>query len=185
MSTVWAEQGDMKIRFGVLYQIPTGDLVVEDQKTELDDALGFQAGFEYLLTDWIGVEPTMTYSKSDVNVTEDGVPDLELGEIGLLTLAANLNFHILRETRLDLYLGPTIGYGIWGDLETDLFPQDFKADDKFVYGINVGLDVPFGESGWGFAGALNYLAADLTLEGSSDDIGFDPVQLKVGVVYKF
>jgi outer membrane protein W len=184
-SPVCAEKGDMLVRFGVLYSTPTDDLVDGDQTTELDAAFGFQASFEYLITDLMGIEPAITTGKHDVTVKESGFPDLDIGEIGLFTLTANLNFHLLRESKIDLLLGPTIGFATWGDLKTTEFPEDFPVDDEFIYGVNVGLDVPFGEGKWGFSGALNYLLAGATLEGSSEEIGVNPLQVKVGISYKF
>jgi outer membrane protein W len=181
----WAEAGDMSVRFGVLYSAPTDDLVDGEQTTELDGSFGFQASFEYLITDLIGIEPAITTGNHDVTVKESGFPDLDFGEIGLFTLTANVNFHFMRESRIDLFAGPTIGYASWGDLKTDEFPQDFPVDDEFIYGINVGVDVPFGEGKWGFSGALNYLLAGVNPEGSSEEIGVNPLQVKAGVSYRF
>jgi outer membrane protein W len=181
----WADKGDMRIQFGVQAVTPTDDLTVDDQTTELDEAFGFQAGFEYMVTNLIGVEPTIGLSSHDVEVEETGVPELALGEIDLFTLNANLNFHFLRESRLDLFAGLTVGYALWADLESDVFQMDFATDDEFIYGINLGLDVPFGDSRWEFAAALNYLLTDVSVEGSSSDIGVDPLALKIGASYKF
>jgi outer membrane protein W len=183
-SSAWAGKGDMRVRFGVLYSVPTDDLVDGAQTTELDSAFGFQASFEYLITDLIGVEPAISSVKYDVTTKEPSFPDVT-GDVSLFTLAANVNFHLMRESEIDLFVGPTIGYGFWGDLKLNLFPDDFPADDEFIYGVNVGVDVPFGESHWGFSGALSYLGANLTLQGSSQEIGVSPIQVKAGAYYRF
>ena len=181
----WAEKGDMQVRFGFSYSMPTNDLTDAGQTTDLDDAFGYQAGFEFMVTDLIGVEPAVGAANHEVTVAEAGLPDLELGEIDLFTLTADLNFHVLRQESVDLFVGPTIGYAFWGDLETDVFPQDFAVEDEFIYGLNVGADVPLGGSKWAFSGALDYLFSDVSLEGSSSDLGVDPLQIKVGVSYSF
>ena len=69
----------------------------------------------------------------------------------------------------------------------ELFGENFPADDNFLWGVNLGIDVPFGESKWEFVGQLNYLVTDVTLEGSAPDpdLGVDPVQVKLGVAFRF
>jgi len=182
---VWADKGEKRIQFGVFDNAPTDELVSAGQTSELDDAIWYQASFEYMVTNLIGVEPAISSAKSDVMVKEAGFPDLELGQIDFFTLTANVNFHLLRDKRTDLFVGPTIGYTFWGDLESNVFLQEFSADGEFVYGFNVGLNVPFGDSRWGFVGGIDYLFSDLTLEGSTEDVGVNPTRVKVGASYKF
>lgn len=184
-SPAWADQGDKRIQFGLLDNAPTDELVSAGQTSELDDAIGYQVSFEYMVTNLIGVEPAISSAKSDVMVREAGFPDLTLGEIDFFTLMANVNFHLLRDKRTDLFVGPTIGYTFWGDLQSDLFLQDFSADGEFVYGFNMGVNVPLGESRWGFVGGIDYLLSELTLEGTTQEVGVNPTQIKVGASYKF
>lgn len=181
----WAEKGDKRLQFGVVYSSPTGDYVDEGEVTELDSASGFQASFEFLVTDRIGVEPGIGLLDHDVTVRETGFPDLVLGDTSLFALTANVNYHLLQDKKVDLFVGPTIGYAFWGDLKSDEFDEDFPIDDAFLYGVNLGVDIPFGQGAWGFAGSIGYLLSDLTPEGSSADIGVDPFQLKAGVSYRF
>ena len=181
-----AEKGDMRGQVGVLWSSPTGDLVEPGETIEADSAFGVQLSFEYLLTDLIGIEPGLGWATHDVNVKPDGamLPEEELGEIDYLALTANLNFHILGGESLDFFVGPTVGYVFWGDLESDLFMTSFPTDDEFVYGANVGLDVPLGER-WGLQFSLVYLVSDIVLQDSSDDLGFDPIQAEAGVSFRF
>jgi hypothetical protein len=80
----------------------------------------------------------------------------------------------------------TVGYSFLGDLNSDLLNDSFPAKDKFIYGLNVGLDVPFGSSKWALNVALNYLFAEIELEGGTGDaLGVNPLQVKVGAVYRF
>jgi outer membrane protein W len=182
----WAEKGDMQVGFGFSYSMPTDDLATGSQTADLDDAFGYQAAFEYMVTNLIGVEPAVGATNYDVTISETGIPDLELGEIDLLAVTADLNFHLFRQTSVDLFVGPTIGYAFWGDLETDVFPQNFPTEDEFIYGLNLGADVPFGDSKWAFSGTLDYLVTDVSLEGgTSADLGVDPLQVKIGVTYNF
>ena len=182
----WAEKGDMQVRFGFSYSMPTDDSAEGGVTTDLDDAFGYQASFEYMVTDLIGVEPAVGATNHDVTVSQPaGIGDLEFGEIDVFAVTTDVNFHVFRQERVDLFVGPTIGYAFWGDLETAEAPQDFPAEDEFIYGLNVGADVPLGESKWAFSGGLEYLFTEMSLEGSSSSVGVDPFQLKVGVTYSF
>jgi outer membrane protein W len=183
LSPTSADTGDMQVRVGIVDSLPTDDYTEAGQKTELDSAVGFQASFEYMVTDQIGVEPAIALTNHDVTVKEAGMPDVALGDIDLFALTANVNFHVVQSDSVDLFVGPTVGYAFWGDLKTDL--QSFSVDGQFVYGFNVGVDVPFGEGDWAFSAAMNYLSADVSFGGDSPDLGVSPIQLKAGVSYKF
>jgi hypothetical protein len=184
-SQAWAEKGGKRVQFGIVYSSPTGDFVDEGETTELDSATGFQASFEYMLTDRVGVEPAIGFLDHDVTVREAGFPDLDLADTSLVLLTANVNFHLMQDKKVDLFVGPTVGYAFWGDLKSDLFEENFPTDDDFVFGANLGVVVPFGEGAWAFAGSVGYLLSDLTPEGSGADIGVDPFQLKAGLSYQF
>jgi outer membrane protein W len=181
-----ASAGDMawKVRFGLLYSNPTGDLSSSGQTTELDGSTGIHVSAEFRVTDRIGVEPGLGYAKHDIDVKESGFPTLDFGDTKWTALTVNGNFHLLRERKFDLYVGPTIGYVFWDSINTSLFPTDVSTDDDFAIGANAGIDVPIGDSPWSFAGALRYLKADLGVQGG-DDIGVDPMQVKIGLSYSF
>jgi len=173
-----------RIRFGLLYNSPNGDYSESGQTAELDDATGFFASVEFPLTEAFGIEPGLGYAKHDITVSESGFPNLDFGDTTWTALTVNGNFHLMRESKFDLYVGPTVGYVFWDSISTDVFPDDVPTDDDFAIGANVGIDLPFGDSPWAFSGALRYLMADLGIAGG-DDIGVDPIQLKVGLSYKF
>ena len=183
---VLAERGDKNLRFGVLFALPTGDLAMGDDKLQLEDTFGAQASFEFLATGNLGIEPALTWGNHDAVVTGPQ-PDLDIGEIDLLTLTFNFNFHVLPNSRTDLFLGPTIGYAFWGDLKSDLFAQNFAAEDEFTYGFNIGVDVPCKSEHWAFSAVVNYLVLDVSLEGQAPqpDLSVDPFQFKIGIAYKF
>lgn len=184
VSPAAAESGDKQLRFGLLYSSPTDDFTDGDLKTELDSALGFLVGFEFHVTDMIGIEPTLSSTSFDLSVTEPGFPT-ETGDTDLMALTVNVNFHFEQDSGLDLFVGPAIGYAFWGDIGLDGFPDDVPTDDEFLYGINGGLDYPLGESDWSFNAGLSYLFVDLTPEDSPVSLGVSPFQLRVGVTYNF
>jgi outer membrane protein W len=181
-SPIAAEKGDKQISFGVLYSAPTDDLVVGTQTTELESALGFQGSFEFQVSDLIGIEPGVSSVAYDLKVTDPGFPDAT-GDTDLLALTVNLNFHFEKDSGLDLFVGPVVGYAFWDDITVDGFSAPVLTDDEFMYGVNFGLDYPFGEGGWSLNTGLSYLVLDIVPPGG--EIGVSPVQVKLGVGYTF
>lgn len=181
-----ASAGDTQwtARFGLLSSNPTGDLSESGQTTELDDSIGLHVSAEFQVTDRIGVEPGLSYGKHDIDVKEAGFPTLDFGDTTWFALTVNGNFHLLREKKFDLYVGPTIGYVFWDSIDSSVFPSSIPTDDSFAIGANAGIDVPIGESPWAFAGGLGYLVTELGVQGGSD-IDVDPIQIKVGLSYSF
>ena len=180
-----AEEGDKQIRFGMLYSMPTDDLVVGTQTTELDEALGFGASFECQFSDLLGIEGGVDFVGYDLTITQPPVPALN-GDTDLMTLTASLNFHFEKDSGLDLILGPTIGYAFWDDINVDTFPPT-STDDEFLFGAHFGVDYPFGEA-WSFNADLSYLALDIAPSAPIapvGDIGVSPIQLKIGLGYTF
>ncbi len=185
VSPALAEKGDRQIRFGVLYSIPMDDLTEDGTTTEFDSTLGFQAGFEYGITDMIGLEGGLSTADYDIGLRVSGFPEEDYADIDVVTLGVSANFHLLRSEKFDLFVGPRVGYAFWGDLKTVDSPQKFPADDEFVYGVNAGIDSPIGDSGWAVSGVLRYTFSDVSLGGDTSDLGVDPLELGVGVSYSF
>ena len=181
----FAETGDKLLRFGVLFSSPTDDFSEAGQTTEFDDSTGVLVAFEYWVTDRIGIEPSISTGSYDIEVEEIGFPDLDFGEIDLLELNVSANFHLMRERKVDLFVAPTLGYAMWDDIESDVFLQDVSTGDEFVYGFTVGVDVPFGKEKWAFTGGLNYMFSDVTIDGSSDELGVSPLNIRLGAAYSF
>lgn len=179
-----ADDSDWKIRFGLLFNSPTDDLSDSGETTELDDSTGVFVSAEAKVTDRFGLEPGIGYAKHDIIVAETGFPTLDFGETTWVALTLNGNFHLLPQRKVDLYVGPTIGYVFWDSIEIPGFATEVPTDDEVAIGVNAGIDVPIGKSPWAFAGAVRYLTTDLAVEGGVD-IGVNPIQLKIGLSRSF
>lgn len=161
-------------------------------------------GYERRVTDLFGVELMVWNAKHDVDGSFDGEYWLldsgtgeliengtiqfteTLGDVKVMPLTAGLNFHLTRQSRVDLYIGPTIGYVFYGDLDVE--DERLSIDDDFTWGATLGLDLPMGDKGWIFSGALRYLDT----EASPDDLGpgdqsmdVSPWILQVSAGYRF
>jgi outer membrane protein W len=173
-----------KIRAGVLFNSPTGDFSEGGQTTEADSGTGFFAAVEFPITDRFGVEPRVGYVKHDITIEEAGFPDLDFGETEWLAITVNGNFHLTPDSSFDIYVGPTVGYVLWGSIDSNVFPDSISTDDEPVFGANAGIDFGVGEA-WGVSLGVRYLIVDLTPSDGSDGIGVDPFQLTAGVYFAF
>lgn len=182
VSPLAAGDGDKQFTFGILYSSPTDDLTSGTQKTELDEAVGFQAAFEIMLSDMIGIEPAVSSASYDLTVVEPMFPTVN-GDTSLFAVTTNVNFHFERDGGVDIYVGPTVGYAFWDDIKVDGFAVPVPADDELIVGANFGVDVPFGDGGWAFSGGLSYWSVDLGASGG--DIGVSPLQARIGLGYTF
>ena len=73
-------------------------------------------------------------------------------------------------------------------LPVEVLDEEVKIDfdDQFSYGLNAGIDVPFGsDSSWLFTAALKYLVSDLKESGGPREIAIDPLIASIGIGYRF
>lgn len=106
--------------------------VLFDNLIGLDGNIGVGVGFEYMLTDLIGIDTSFNYSQQTLAATFAGqitftpywgqpptpLPQFDetapivgagTGKADRFLLTVGANFHVLRRRTLDLYAGPVIG----------------------------------------------------------------------------
>ena len=74
------------------------------------------------------------------------------------------------------------------EFQLPLLDEEVKIDfdDQFSYGLNAGVDIPFGQdSSWIFSLALKYLVSDLKESGGPREIAIDPLIGSIGIGYRF
>lgn len=167
-------------RGGLAFVSPTSDSTIDGDKVELDSALGPDFNFEYKLNDLFGLEAGSFYAKHDLKVAGS-----KAGTISQLPLLISGNFHFAAN-KVDLYVGPTIGYNFWGDFKATGGGK-VSADGEFLYGVSGGLDIPLSED-WGISAGLRYLQSSATADVSGageQDIDANPLVVRVGATYRF
>ncbi len=170
-------------------------------KTEADAAMAFFFGYEYMVTDMIGIDANISYSKHDIDSdtildftwTGEGTgnwnhPIHETGTITMMPITVGVNFHVMKKEKVDLYLGPFLGYVMYGDAKIDKYSETFnvtsdplvdpfpltayfsgnvgekvKIKNDFGFGAVVGIDVPFSNN-WMFTTALKYLKTKASVD---------------------
>lgn len=163
-----------------------GTLTLEPQP---EAALFF--AYERRLSGLLGVEVGAWNAKHDVDgrlagtywlldsgsgmLIETGPLDFteKYGDVSVMPFTVGLNFHLTRESRVDLYAGPFFSYVFYGDFE--VAGESLGVEDDVTWGGVVGLDVPIGEGGWLLTGAVRYLDTEATPENS--ELGGDPIDV--------
>jgi outer membrane protein W len=201
-TTALAEKGDSKIRFGIQWISPTGDASATDGSVtidlEADAATGPFFEYEYMVGDKAGFFANLSTQNHDIDAdaSDPSTPvtlSATIGDVDVTPLELGLNFYVVQNDSVQLFLGPKIAYVFYGDVELDSQfvdpgdPSDVSTDDELGYGANLGLDVPFGEGGWGFFVGLQYLVLSLETDegGDSVDLDIDPFVLRAGVGKRF
>ncbi len=153
----------------------------------LDKGQGVGAGLEYHFNDRVGLEASILYAVLDSKLFFDIGSDWAEGnaDADLLSVVIGPNFHLTPGKKVDLYIGPFIGFADLGDVSFNVLGEtqrrDFDTDT--VIGAQLGLDVPFGAGDWAAHFGARYM--DLSAEVNGVDIDIDPLGVEVGLAYKF
>ncbi len=199
-----ADDEGWQLRFGGVWVDP--DLSVDEVqndgsrvRAEADSQLGLRLALEYRFSPRLGVEFGALWAEPDVEVTIDGVVfclcRLEASDsLRFTSLTAGLNVHLTPEGPVDFYVGPLIAWVLYGDLGfrfsvgglTDTVA--FSSSDELAWGVQAGVDVPFGDGPWALNLAAQYLDTTLGVraedDGARSEIGFDPLVFSLGFSYR-
>jgi outer membrane protein W len=182
-----AAAADTKSSFGVLlgYISPTGNSTLGGVKFEADSTMAAGLAYQYSFNEKFSLGASLLYAKYDFNMTGSGFSNEKCCDATFMPLLLDGNFHLLKNTAsVDFYLGPTGGYAMWGDSK-GVDGGSEKLKNNFVYGLNLGLDVPF-QASWAFNAGLRYLKSKAESdEVAGDNIDVDPWILTAGVSYRF
>lgn len=163
-----------------------------------DGGNGFGGEVEYMLRPnvglWGGVafsnmKTSLKYEQGDVALTGTDRVDLRQFSLGG-------NYHFTPDSRFDIYAGVLAS---WVNFSSSTFnfseippelggPRDYqvKYDNELSGGLNLGIDFPFSEgSPWLVSGGLRYMFLALEGDGNVYAITVDPLQLFIGVGYRW
>jgi len=162
----------------------------------VDSGQGFGLDIEYKVNPRLGVLLTGIFTDMEGTF----VYGLEPGEasgrvkdnntVDFYTINAGANYHFMPEGRVDFFLGAFAGVFSYDSVKFVLPELDkeisINFDDQFSYGLNAGVDVPFGsDSHWLFTAAVKYLISDLKEDGGPREIAIDPIIGSIGIGYRF
>jgi hypothetical protein len=160
------------------FELSSGTALGVSYEIRPQPRFGIEIGLEAVKLD---MAATLDYSAFGGPVEHDG------GSITFLPLTAAFNLHLLRGAKTDLYLGPVVGYAKGG---SESFPFVSPTDFPFtlevagssggLIGGQLGLDVTFGKSGWGFGLRVRSLG-DFTIEEQATTTAVD-VEIKASAL---
>lgn len=197
-----ADKGDSNVRFGLAWVAPTGDLGAEllgiNFGLEADSAVGPVISFEKMVSDLVGIEVSVSHTEHDVDfeVGLFGVTEtVTIGDITMTPIIVGANFHVVRKDSVTVYLGPQLGYVLYGDLklgsndpdiEDIVGDSDVGVDNGIAFGGVLGIDIPIGDAGWMFSGSVQAVSTDAEFDDSDgEELAIDPFIARAGVGKKF
>lgn len=174
-------------------------LVFDDTSTigvRLDgrDDTGWGLGAEYRYSSRLGFALSMGRTEPRLEASATFGP-LELPEelplftapLEILRIGLAVPVHLTPESRVDLWIGPSISYYDFGTVRYDDFEADgIETEAEVAVGVELGLDIPIGGR-WGAHLGASYHDASLDLvdsEGAESSLAFDPLEVKVGFSVK-
>ncbi len=164
--------------------------VTERTKLTSGSGAGVGIGAEYLFNDRVGIEGSLIYGQVGFDFQRDLNNDwaLDDDDAGILTLTVGPNFHLTPNGAVDLYLGPFVGLAEVDDAEFRTLGsnQTFNFDSEFIWGAQIGLDVPFGSSPWGFHVGGRFMDLSVGDNGPrTPELQLDPLIFTAGFAYRF
>ena len=163
-------------------------------RIDADEAQGFRLGIAYRFhRRWsAALEVGQANPEVGIKILQgNNVLDLN-DELSYRPVTLGVDFHLLPNHKIDLALGARLAWVSYGDVTLQhptLGRQSFDADDDLGWSLQLGLDVPFGESPWSFNAVLGHVDAGLELtnrgDGFQNHLELDPAFLAVGVGYRF
>lgn len=128
--------------------------VSERTKLQIGNGTGLGASVERKLSSCFGIEAGILAGSLDSTWALDlnELWDMTDDDLGFLAVTVGPNFHLSPNSPVDFYLGPFIGLAKVDDGDYRVLGQNFETDSydsEFVWGAQLGLDIPFGESKWG------------------------------------
>ena len=158
-------------------------------------SLGMQLAVEYSITKRIGVEGSMSFIPTrlhaEVHWTSRNQFAIPNERIDFFPIWIGINFSLPQNRSWQLYLGPIVGMGIFG--ERDVRPEfgrarHFKGKNDLLYGGQLGIKYIPDSSNWRGVLTMQYIrttfeAAELETGDFRQNLKMYPVILGLGVEY--
>ena len=174
-----AAQADYRFKIfgGVAYVTAMSDSEIDDVDVDLTNEVGYEIGAEWKPFSRFGFEVSLIDVQQDV---EEG--GAKVGEIGMQPINLTLNFHIVNSDRFAWYIGPTVAFVNWDDLESE-FGDDVSIDSEETFGASTGIDIGLGER-FAIVAGVRWLDAGAEND-EGDKIDVDPLFARLGIALRF
>lgn len=195
------------------YVAPIGDIDYKGLRSEMDAGLGLAFLGGYRFNKLLQLDGEFIWSKHDVLYDDRWNSFKADADTDMYQVLLELNFHFLYYCGVQVYAGPVFGYAFFDELNYDDDTR-YEIEDSWIYGANLGIDVPFSkredEKGWNFTARAKYLVLEPEVEatlcsfcggigdgsdpydggyGSTDvrefDLEINPWVFQAGILYKW
>ena len=161
----------------------------ERTEATINNGSGFGLEGECMVTPRLGIPLTLMWLSHDAHVMYDSSTEwlMDDTDIDWFSVTAGLNYHFLEpDNKFDLWAGPFIGLVSFDDAKVTLGNETTttKFDDPFVWGLQLGLDVP-ARQGFAFYAGLRWFNLEAEVEGQDIDFNLNPLMWNAGVSYRF
>lgn len=180
-SAAQAQEGyDVKVFAGGAYISPLSDTSLSGiaDSVEASSEFGWEIGAEWKPSDRFGLEAS--YLDANHDVEADGTT---IGDINLRPWNFTLNFHIVNKDAFNWYIGPTVSYIDWSDVELT-GGGSLDVGSETAYGVSTGLAIGLGDT-FAIQLGLRYLDASVDSPNLADEVSVDPLFASVGVAFRF
>lgn len=228
-TVAFAADGKNTIRIGASRFEPTGDSTGSllwggeggdiGLGLETDSDTGFEISYERRLTDLVGIEVSVANYEPDFSFRiaerwSEGEQVAQFARSARVTpVSLALNYHLLRGSKVDLYVGPTVALVSYGKTDEFWWYEDetlrAEFEDEVSLGLQAGLDYTIANN-WGLSFRVKYLRMkseidsiiwsdydddsqnykawvldEQALLGATEDFKTNPVTATLAVSYKF
>ena len=175
-----AGQADYKFKVfgGVAYVAPMSDSTIDSSTVEAASEVGWEVGGEWKPFNRFGFE--LSYLNATHDVESDGN---KVAEVKLRPFNLTVNWHVINGEHLNWYLGPTVSYVDWGNIDsptTDPVPTDSDT----AFGISTGLDIGFTQK-FAIVAGVRWLNTSVQSSNGDTTVDVDPLFARLGVAFRF
>jgi outer membrane protein len=168
-----------------------GDSTLGEFTAETDDGFGVGLSANFFMSDRFSAELAVFALKSDAEMRFAGIP-FDLGDVEIIPVTLGLQFHLVKDSRWDPYIGAGAAWVSARDLESDdldnLGVGAIDIDTEFSWFAGAGIGYRFGNQ-VGLAIDVRYIdyepASTSKVTGVSQDLEFSPLLISLGLRARF
>ncbi len=158
------------------------------------DSAVFSIGLEYRIAERFGIELSALHSNVEVGL-ETRLEDWSARDsvsLAVTPITLAFNIHLTPRANVDFYVAPSLSHVRYGDFvyavdDLGIEERVDVDDDSLAFGLTLGVDVPFGSSGWSFGAQVGTIWTDADGDDWSEMnvVSIDPLLIQVGVGRRF
>ena len=184
---LFAQAGTTEIGASAVYSIfESGDLGDIDFDVSIDGKTGYGLTLNHFWTDRFSTELSAYSLSGDLSVTGTGFVTEDVGEVDLTVLAGIVQYHFLRGSRLDPYVGAGVAHvsGEFDPFEAGEATDDFESEIGLLTNAGLAVNLTPHLSVAGDVKYVPYGARSAEFE-DAETVNLDPMFFSLGVRLRF